>query len=124
MNSSVFAELWFWLMMLASVVLPVVIYGVLLAKRAVSPITVLVLGLVLVAIAGLDVYFLRHLAAIAKVTASASDDAFFASEVSLALYLLPVLFGGVGVNLVSDVLIGHLRNAEKRFAEEHRDKRR
>jgi len=118
-SNSVFAELSFWLMAIASVALPIAIYAVLLAKRAVSRTTVLVLGFTLVAIAGLDIYFLRHMAAAAAMTSSLADDALFLSELSFALYLFPLMFGGIGVNLISHVLISHLVDAEQRFDREH-----
>jgi len=41
--------------------------------------------------------------------ADAVFDAVFVSKVSLALYLLPLLFAGVGIHLVSHVLITTLR---------------
>jgi hypothetical protein len=44
----------------------------------------------------------------------------FVSEVSVALYLLPLLFAGVGMNLISHILISHLEDAEKRFDREQR----
>jgi hypothetical protein len=119
MNDSVFAELRYWLMVAVSVILPFAIYGVLLMKRAISRITVLVLGFTLVAIAGFDVYFLQHMAAAAKATLSQADDAIFASEISFSLYLFPLMFGGVGVNLISHILISHLVRAERRFAKDH-----
>ena len=34
---------------------------------------------------------------------------------ALGLYLLPALFAGIGINLVSHVLIHHLVSAERRF---------
>ncbi|MEJ8824136.1 hypothetical protein WKW80_19225 [Variovorax humicola] len=123
-SNSVFAELSFWLMAIASVALPIAIYAVLLAKRAVSRTTVLVLGFTLVAIAGLDIYFLRHMAAAAAMTSSLADDALFLSELSFALYLFPLMFGGIGVNLISHVLISHLVDAEQRFDREHAEDRR
>ena len=119
MTTSVFAESAFWLLVVFSAVVPIVIYGVLLVKRAVSRSTVLILGLALVVIAGADVYLLQKLATAAKLTSSLADDAVFVSEVSLGLYLLPALFGGIGVNLVSHVLIRHLVEAEKEFEKEH-----
>ncbi|MEJ8855203.1 hypothetical protein WKW79_11520 [Variovorax robiniae] len=124
MKNSVFAELSFWFMAIASVAVPIAIYAVLLAKRAVSRNTVLVLGITLVAIAGVDIYFLRHMAAAASATESLADDALFLSELSFALYLFPLMFGGVGVNLISHVLISHLVAAERRFEKQHPDHRR
>jgi hypothetical protein len=95
-STTVFTELKFWMLILFSVVIPFSIYGVLLAKRAISRTTVLALGFVLVVVAGVDVYLLQSLAAAAKVTPSLRDDGLFLSEISVALYLLPAMFGGIG----------------------------
>ena len=121
MPSSVFPELRFWLLIAFSLVLPCAIYAVLLFRRAVSSGTVLALGMLLIVLAGVDVYLLQSLTHLAAKTASIVDDAVFLSEVGLALYVLPVLFGGIGVNLVSHVLVRHLTQAERRFDAEHRD---
>ena len=117
--NSVFLEARFWFVMLGSVVLPFGIYALLMAKRAISRRTVLFFGFALVAIAGFDVYVLRSLSAAAAHSSSLVDDAFFVSEVSLALYLLPALFAGLGINIISHVLTRHLDTAEQRFAAEH-----
>jgi len=117
-SQSVFVEIRFWLMLLVSVVLPLGINGVLLAKRAVSRTTVLILGITLVSIAGLDLFFLQSLAAAARLTPSLTDDAFFLSEISMALYLIPATFGGIGVNVISHIVVTHLVEAERRFAAE------
>ncbi len=122
MGSTVFAESKFWLMITASVVLPFGLYAVLMTKRAISGRTTLLFGFALVAIAALDVYFLQILSRAAKSTPSLADDAVFVSEISLALYLLPVMFGGIGVNVISHVLVRHLDDANRRFNEEHRKK--
>lgn len=113
MDASVFTQLEFWLLMVFSVVFPVGIYWILLSKRVVSKTTVLIFGLVLVGMAGLDVYLLQILAGLAKVSSSLTDDALFSSAVSVALYLLPAMFGGIGINLISHVLVSHLAQAEK-----------
>ncbi len=120
MNTTVFAELRFWLLIFFSVVLPFGIYGALFFRKVISPKSVMFLGFALVAIAGFDLYLLQHLATAAKLTPSLADDAIFASELSIALYLLPAMFGGIGVNLVSHALVRHLLEAEKRFEQEHR----
>lgn len=122
MGNTVFSEIKFWLMMLISFILPFGLYSVLMMKRAISRQTTLMLGFALVAIAGLDVYFLRMLAAAAKLTPSLADDTVFISEVSLALYILPVMFGGIGVNIISHVLVKHLDEANERFRSEHLEK--
>lgn len=119
MKESVFAELSYWLMVIVSLVLPFGIYGVLMVKRAISRPAVLALGFTLVAIAGFDVYFLQHMATLARATRSLADDAVFVSEISFALYLFPLMFGGIGVNVISHVLVSHLIAAERRFAKEH-----
>ncbi|AVO41832.1 hypothetical protein [Simplicispira suum] len=121
MPSSVFPELRFWLLIAVSLVLPIAIYLALLFRRAVSSLTVLALGMLLIVLAGVDVYLLQSLSHLAEKTVSVLDDAVFLSEVGLALYVLPVLFGGIGVNLVSHVLLRHLTQAERRFDAEHRD---
>ena len=46
------------------------------------------------------------------------DDVVFKSEFSAALYLLPLLSGAVGANLISHVLVQHLEEAEKRHERE------
>jgi len=119
---SVFADIRFWLVLLVSVVAPLAIYGLMLAKRAISRYTALLLGVTLVAIAGFDVYVLQSLATAAKLTSSLADDAIYASEMSLALYLFPAMFGGIGVNVVSHVLVRHLVEAETRFEAERRSR--
>jgi hypothetical protein len=119
LSHSVFVELRFWLMVVVSVVLPFCIYGVLLVKRAISRVTALLLGFLLVMIAGLDIFVLQSLAAAAKLTPSMADDVLFRSEMSLAFYLFPAMFGGIGVNVISHVLVRHLVEAEARFAVEH-----
>jgi hypothetical protein len=123
MSSSVFVEARFWILVITSVIAPLGIYLVLLRKRAISRPTVLIFGFVLVVMAGVDVYLLQALARLARATASTVDDALFASELSIGLYLLPVLFGGIGVNLVSHVLVSHLEHAETRFDHEEASRR-
>ncbi len=119
MNASVFVELRFWVLVVFSLVLPAGIYAVLLRTRAISRLAVLGFGIALVLISGIDVYLLQSLAALARHTPSMADDAVFLSELSIALYVLPVVFGGIGVNLISHVLLHHLTEAEKRFEREH-----
>lgn len=116
---SVFTEAAFWWLVVFSLLAPVGIYGALLVKRTVSRLTVLAFGSALIVIAGLDVYLLQSLALMARQTPSLADDVVFASEISMALYLLPALFGGIGVNMVSHVLLRHLGEAERRFEQEH-----
>lgn len=120
-HSSVFTQWAFWLLVVFSLVLPVGIYGALWRKRAISPNTVLFFGCALVVVAGVDVYLLQILATAARRTPSLADDTVFTSELYTALYLLPAMFGGIGVNIMSHVLIRHLFEAENKFKREHRD---
>jgi hypothetical protein len=117
-NASVFTELRFWLLIVFSVVVPIGIYGFLLRTKKISRGAVLVFGVLLILIAGIDVYLLQALTVRARVTPSLLDDVIFVRELSVALYLLPALFGGVGVNLVSHVVAAHLALAERRFERE------
>ena len=119
MPHSVFVEIRFWLLVVCSLIVPGAIYAVLYVRRAVSPITVLILGGVLLLVAGLDVFLLQSLSNAAQHTPSLADDRLFVSELSMALYLLPLTFGGIGVNLISHVLLRHLAAAERRFEREH-----
>jgi hypothetical protein len=116
MNASVFVELKFWLLVGLSLFSPALIYWYLLRKQAIVQSTVALLGFCLVSIAAFDVYLLQSLAVAARHGVSSLDDAVFASEVSIALYALPICFGGIGVNVISHVLISHLSRAEKKFA--------
>jgi hypothetical protein len=119
MKSSVFLQIEFFLLIAFSVVVPAGIFWVMLAKRTISRTAVLLLGLVLIAVAGIDIALLRLLAAKVTETGATFDDNVFASEVSVGLYLLPALFAGIGINLVSHVLIHHLGSAERRFDQNH-----
>ncbi len=115
MSYSVFTQASFWLMVIFSILLPFAVYGVLQLKRAISRTTTLLLGFALVLIAGMDVLFLQVIAAAARSSPSLADDALFVSELSVALYLLPAMFGGIGINVISHVLVSHLVEAEQRF---------
>jgi len=119
MSASVFVQIEFWLLVLFSVIVPGAIYIGLLYKRAISRSTVFVLGAVLIAVSAVDVYLLQRVEAESKMTPSIADDQIFLSELTLALYLLPLLFAGVGINMISHVLIEHLAEAEKKFDEEN-----
>ncbi|HEX4327807.1 MAG TPA: hypothetical protein VH105_13365 [Burkholderiales bacterium] len=120
MAQSVFVEVEFFLMVLMSVVVPVGIYGYMMWKRAISRPVVLLFGLLLLLNSGIVVGLLRLLERQAKASLSPLDDRIFASEITLALYLLPVLFAGIGVNVVSHVLLQHLGDAERRYTREHK----
>ncbi len=115
---SVFLELEFLLLILFSLVLPAGIYATLFWKTTISRPAVLLFAVSLVLLAGVDLYLLSVLGEMARLTVSAADDRLFNGELRIALYLLPALFAGTGINLVSHVLIHHLSRAEQRFEHE------
>ncbi|MGH9645500.1 MAG: hypothetical protein ACRD4E_01675 [Bryobacteraceae bacterium] len=120
MNDSVFIHFEFWLLLLFSIALPFAIYSTLMSVRRISRFNILLFAFALIVLSGLDVFLLNHLANAAHRTDSLLDDKIFASEFSLALYLLPLLTAGLGINLLSDLLLAHLRRvmhiAETRVA--------
>ena len=120
MNSSVFIELYFWILVVCSLIVPVLIYMALLFKREISRAAILMLGLTLVAISGVDVFLLQRLQTMSKLSPSLLDDAVFNSEVTIGFYLLPALFAGVGIDVISHVLIRHLDKAQETFRRDHR----
>lgn len=95
--------------------LPVALYIFLFRRAAISRLSVAGYACLLIAMAGIDVYLLQTLADLARQTSSQLDDRIFVSELSVALYLLPAVFAGIGVNLLSHVLIDHLHRAEGRY---------
>ena len=119
MHTSIFTHFNFWLLLFFSFATPFAIYMLLLMKRSISRASVLLFAIVLVLVSGVDVFLLKLVTAHAKVTPSLFDDAIFFSEVSLALYILPITFGGIGVNLISHILLTHLTGAERLFKKEH-----
>ena len=50
-------------------------------------------------------------------------DNFFDSELAVRLYLIPALFGGIGIDLVSSVFRRHLEAAEHRYKSDKREPR-
>ena len=121
MNESVFYEMSFILLIMFSTVIPVGIYMFLYRKFAISHWAVMAFGMLLVVIAGIDVFLLQFLAQEAKATKSIFDDTIFLGQVSLALYLFPAMFAGLGVNLLSHALVKHLNKAEEIFDYEQTD---
>lgn len=118
MSTSAFVELKFWLLLFFSFIVPFGIYITLLLKRAISRTSVLFFGALMLILSGIDIFLLGQLADIAKSTLDQTDDLFFVSEQSVALYLLPALFAGIGINMISHVLTRHLDDAEQRFNNE------
>lgn len=119
MNQTVLFEMEFMLLVLFSVVVPVCIYGFLYKKLAISRWTVVAFAILLLIIAGIDVFLLQSLSAKAKATESQIDATLFLGQLSLALYLLPAAFAGLGVNLLTHILVNHLNEAELVFDKMH-----
>jgi hypothetical protein len=115
MNQSVFVEFEFWLLVMFSIVIPAIIIWMCLAIRRVSRHHVLAVGLLLVAVAGIDIYLLQALKRRSRETPSTADDVIFDSEITVGLYVLPALLAGIGVNIASHVVIQHLSDAQRRF---------
>jgi len=121
MKLNVFFEMELILLVIFSVFIPVGIYLFLYKKIAISRWTVVAFALLLVVVAGIDVILLQSLTEKAKATESLLHDRLFSGQLSLILYLLPAAFAGLGVNLLSHVLVNHLNDAEKEFDREHRE---
>ncbi len=115
MNQSVFVEFEFWLLVVFSILMPTAIIWISLTIRKVSRNHVLAVGLLLVAIAGVDIYLLQALQRRSRETPSTADDIIFDSEITVGLYVLPALLAGIGVNVVSHVIIQHLSDAQRHF---------
>jgi len=109
---SAFIRVQFFVLVITSIVLPVFILYYLNSRKTIRRHTVLYYGVFLLLLGAVDVGLLRRLAVIAKQTPTLLDDFVFASEISVCLYILPVIAVGVGVNLISHVLILHLRRVE------------
>lgn len=119
MKQSVFFETEFLLLILLTFVVPSGIYGYMLWKKSISRKTVLVFGLILLMISGISIFLLQLLKTMARNSPSLFDDKIFVSEISVALYLIPAIFAGIGVNIISHILISHLKVAEQKFDRDH-----
>ena len=115
MSESVFVEGEFFLLIVMSVILPIGIFSFMLLKKAISRTKVLLFGIILLVISGINVLLLQHLASMARISPSLLDDHFFTSAISISLYLLPAIFAGIGINIVSHILISHLEDAERKY---------
>jgi hypothetical protein len=115
LNVTVFTEVRFWALVLCSLVLPITIFVTLFVRREFSKVTILGFGLLLILLAGVDIFLLRILATMAQATPSLADDAAFSSAISIALYIFPAAFGTIGLNMASHVLMHYLKTKEERF---------
>ena len=123
MNNSVFVEIQFFMLIACTFVIPIGIYSYMMWKRSISRRVVLMFGVILIAVSGANIFLLQLLKTMATDTPSLLDDSIFTSEISVALYLIPAIFAGIGVNIISHILITHLAEAEKKFDKEHKERR-
>lgn len=112
MNNPFYLEFKFWGALSCSVIIPTILFAWMTWRRSISAFVIIVIGLFLVFIAGIDAIFLRLLSAKAKATPDILDDKIFVSEISIALYIIPLILAGIGVNLASHVLCNHIIIAE------------
>lgn len=123
MVDSVFVEIQFFLLIFSTFIIPIGIYSYMMWKRSISRKVVLLFGIILILVSGTNIFLLQLLRVMARHSPSLFDDRIFASEMSVALYLIPAIFAGIGVNIISHILIAHLGDAERKFDREHKERR-
>jgi hypothetical protein len=74
MTDSLFLRIEFFLLVTSSCLFPAGIYAFLYKIKAISRLSVLLLAITMIALSGLDVILLQHLAELAKSTPSLLDD--------------------------------------------------
>ena len=99
---------------------PAGVYVYLMRVRRVARLSVLAFGLFLVLLSAIDLVLLRYISVLARASTSLLDDQLFLSELTVALHLLPLLSAGIGINMVSQILPEHLRQAERNYDDLHR----
>ena len=112
MGKPIYLEYEFWALLICTIIVPSAVFIWMMMKRKFSQISIVAIGVLLVVIAGMDAIFLRILSAKAKISPGILDDQIFVSEISIALYIIPLILAGVGVNLASHVLCNHLEITE------------
>lgn len=122
MNSNWQFHIEFGLVIAFSFLIPAAIYAAMMIKRSISRLTVALLGIALIAVAGVDAILLHHIAYAAHQTLALWDDKLFESELFIAVYLLPLVSAGIGINIISHLLITHLAEAERVFDRAHKNK--
>jgi hypothetical protein len=118
MDRAIYLEFEFWALVGFSAIIPCGVFVWLIRKRMISRLAVSTIGASLVFMSGVDFILLQRLAAKARVTPALWDDALFVSEYSLALYLLPLIMAGMGINLMSHILNEHVIIAELKYEKE------
>jgi hypothetical protein len=109
LSDTILVKAEFWALVATSLALPVAIIWHLV--RAVRILRRVLIGysILLMVVSGLDVILIKAIALLARQTSDLADDKVFLSEYSLALYLLPLITVGVGVNLLTYTITRHLR---------------
>lgn len=118
---ALFLETEFLLLIVLSVVAPVGIYIFLYRKLKISRWTVVLFSLLLIILAAVDVVLLQSIAGNLHASQDMFHEGLISTQLSVALYLLPAAFAGLGINLISHVLINHLNEAEKQFDQTNED---
>jgi hypothetical protein len=116
--TSLYLESEFWVLVAVSLLAPAAVFVWLSRRRKISRIAVAVIAVALIVLSGFDAILLQRLSALAKKTPGLGDDRVFASEFSLALYVLPLITAGLGINLLSHLLNRHLIIAELEYDRE------
>jgi hypothetical protein len=119
MKSGVLLELELVLLVVCSLVAPAGAYAFLYGRWSISRRTVLGFAMLLMVLAGVDVALLQSLTEKARRTPDLPGMQLFTDQLALVLYVLPAALAGLGVNLLSHVLISHLGQAERRFDHQH-----
>ncbi|MBM3128685.1 MAG: hypothetical protein FJ009_08695 [Chloroflexi bacterium] len=99
-------------MVIISFALPCIIFFRFIHKRKRRHAHILSFALLLILLAGADVLLLHQLEIIARETGSLMDDAIFVSGYLLALYILPLVLGTFGSDLLGHVIKAHIIIAE------------
>lgn len=112
-------ELELVLLVVFSLVIPAGVYAFLYGRLSISRWTVLAFAVLLIVLAGVDVGLLQSLTEKARGSPGLPGVQLFSDQLALVLYVLPAAFAGLGVNLLSHVLVNHLNEAERRFDHRH-----
>lgn len=112
MTNSAFLTIEFWGLVFISSALPCIIFFRFIHKRKRRHAHILSFALLLILLSGADVLLLHQLEIIVRETGNLMDDLFFISEYSLALYILPLVLGALGSDLLSHVIKAHILIAE------------
>jgi small basic protein len=109
MPNSTWIEAQFWTLVLGSILPPLGIIVHLIRTAEIRRYVLMSFAVALLVLACLDFVLLGRVAHLARHTPDLLANGIFLSEASAALYILPLAWGGVGINLLSFVITQHLR---------------